>query len=73
VRPDGGCHRANPVGIGYETVKAAVAAAKDEAVEKNIDTGFYYYDKSNIDAGNRRRSYVDDTPGANLTPGSRKQ
>ncbi|MFC5445856.1 ABC transporter substrate-binding protein [Rhizobium halophytocola] len=39
----------NPVGIGYETVKAAIAAAKGETVEKNIDTGFYYYDKSNID------------------------
>ena len=40
----------NPVGIGYETVKAAVAAAKGEAVSANIDTGFYWYDKSNIDA-----------------------
>jgi ribose transport system substrate-binding protein len=40
----------NPVGIGYETVKAAVAAAKGETVESNIDTGFYWYDKSNMDA-----------------------
>jgi ribose transport system substrate-binding protein len=40
----------NPVGIGYETVKAAVAAAKGEAVEKNIDTGFYWYDKTNMDS-----------------------
>jgi ribose transport system substrate-binding protein len=40
----------NPVGIGYETVKAAVAAAKGEAVSKSIDTGFFYYDKSTIDA-----------------------
>jgi ribose transport system substrate-binding protein len=39
----------NPVGIGYETVKAAVAAAKGETVQKNIDTGFYWYDKSNMD------------------------
>lgn len=39
----------NPVGIGYETVKAAVAAAKGEAVPKKIDTGFYWYDKTNID------------------------
>jgi ribose transport system substrate-binding protein len=38
----------NPVGIGYETVKAAVMAAKGEAVPKLIDTGFYYYDKSNM-------------------------
>jgi ribose transport system substrate-binding protein len=40
----------NPVGIGYETVKAAVAAMNGEAVEKNIDTGFYWYDKNNIDS-----------------------
>ena len=39
----------NPVGIGYETVKAAVAAIKGEKVEKVIDTGFYWYDKKNID------------------------
>ncbi|MGE7921927.1 ABC transporter substrate-binding protein [Viridibacillus arvi] len=39
----------NPVGIGYETVKAAVAAIKGESVEKTIDTGFYWYDKDNID------------------------
>lgn len=39
----------NPVGIGYETVKAAVAAAKGEDVPAAIDTGFYYYDKTNID------------------------
>ena len=40
----------NPVGIGYETVMAAVAASKGEAVSKSIDTGFFYYDKSTIDA-----------------------
>lgn len=39
----------NPVGIGYETVKAAVAAMKGEDVPALIDTGFYYYDASNID------------------------
>ncbi|MCG7494446.1 ABC transporter substrate-binding protein [Thalassobius sp. Cn5-15] len=39
----------NPVGIGYETVKAAVMAQKGEAVPALIDTGFYYYDASNID------------------------
>jgi ribose transport system substrate-binding protein len=38
----------NPVGIGYETVKAAVAAAKGETVPKSIDTGFFWYDKTNI-------------------------
>ena len=40
----------NPVGIGYETVKAAVAAINGEAVEKQIDTGFYWYDKDNVDS-----------------------
>lgn len=40
----------NPVGIGYETVKAAVAAAKGEKVEPKIDTGFFWYDKTNIDS-----------------------
>lgn len=39
----------NPVGIGYETVKAAVAALNGEEVPTLIDTGFYYYDASNID------------------------
>jgi ribose transport system substrate-binding protein len=39
----------NPIGIGYETVKAAVKAVKGEKVEKSIDTGFYWYDKTNID------------------------
>jgi ribose transport system substrate-binding protein len=40
----------NPVGIGYETVKAAVAAIKGEKLPKTIDTGFYWYDKTNIDS-----------------------
>ncbi|EEE35805.1 periplasmic binding protein/LacI transcriptional regulator [Rhodobacteraceae bacterium KLH11] len=39
----------NPVGIGYETVKAAVAALNGEDVPALIDTGFYYYDASNMD------------------------
>ena len=38
----------NPVGIGYQTVKAAVMALKGEKLPKVIDTGFYYYDKSNM-------------------------
>jgi len=38
----------NPVGIGYETVKAAVAVIKGQTVPKTIDTGFYWYDKTNI-------------------------
>lgn len=39
----------NPVGIGYEVVKAGIAASKGEKLEPHIDTGFYWYDKSNID------------------------
>jgi ribose transport system substrate-binding protein len=39
----------NPVGIGYETVKAAVAALNGETLPKSIDTGFYWYNAENID------------------------
>ncbi|KQX37997.1 LacI family transcriptional regulator [Devosia sp. Root436] len=38
----------NPVGIGYQTVQAAVSALKGEALPPVIDTGFYYYDASNM-------------------------
>ncbi len=38
----------NPVGIGYKTVEAAVKALKGEKLPKIIDTGFYWYDKTNI-------------------------
>ena len=39
----------NPVGIGYETVKAAVEAINGKELPKNIDTGYYWYDDTNID------------------------
>jgi ribose transport system substrate-binding protein len=39
----------NPVGIGYETVRAAVMALNGEDVPETIDTGFYWYDADNID------------------------
>jgi ribose transport system substrate-binding protein len=39
----------NPVGIGYETVKAAVEAIDGEDLPETIDTGYYWYDASNID------------------------
>jgi ribose transport system substrate-binding protein len=39
----------NPVGIGYETVKAAVDALNGEDVPESIDTGFFWYDEDNID------------------------
>ena len=38
----------NPVGMGEQVVKAAVAAIKGETQPKTIDTGFYWYDKTNI-------------------------
>jgi ribose transport system substrate-binding protein len=40
----------DPIGIGYWSVKAAVQALKGESVPKTIDTGFHWYDKSNIDS-----------------------
>ena len=38
----------NPVGIGACTVDSAVKALKGEKLPKVTDTGFYWYDKSNI-------------------------
>ena len=44
----------NPVGMGEQLVAAAVKATKGESLPKVIDTGFYWYDKNNIDiAGDR--------------------
>jgi ribose transport system substrate-binding protein len=40
----------DPVGIGYKCVEAAAKAIKGEKVEKNIDTGFHWYDKTNVDS-----------------------
>lgn len=40
----------DPIGIGYWAVKAAVQAKNGESVPKTIDTGFHWYDKSNIDS-----------------------
>ena len=39
----------NPVGIGYETVKAAVDTVAGKSVPKIIDTGFFYYSAANMD------------------------
>ncbi|HEY1723712.1 MAG TPA: ABC transporter substrate-binding protein [Magnetospirillaceae bacterium] len=39
----------NPIGIGACVVDSAVKALKGEKLPKTIDTGFYYYDKTNID------------------------
>ena len=39
----------NPIGIGACVVDSAVKALKGEKLPKDVDTGFYYYDKTNID------------------------
>src|SRR5699024_4204568 len=39
----------NPVGMGAEVVKAALKAIAGEELPETIDTGFYWYDKDNID------------------------
>jgi ribose transport system substrate-binding protein len=39
----------NPFGIGQCTVDSAVKALKGQTLPKVIDTGFYWYDKTNID------------------------
>ena len=39
----------DPIGIGFKCVEAAVNAIKGQTLPKNIDTGFKYYDKTNID------------------------
>jgi ribose transport system substrate-binding protein len=39
----------NPVGIGYKTVECALKALKGEKIPKFVDTGFYFYDKTNVD------------------------
>jgi ribose transport system substrate-binding protein len=38
----------NPIGIGQQCVDAAVKAIAGETLPKTIDTGFYWYDKTNI-------------------------
>jgi len=40
----------DPIGIGYKCVEAAVKAIKGETLPKTIDTGFHWYDKTNIDS-----------------------
>lgn len=39
----------DPISIGYLAVKAAVDAINGKAVDKSIDTGFKWYDKTNVD------------------------
>jgi ribose transport system substrate-binding protein len=39
----------DPIGIGYKCVESAVKAIKGEKLPKSIDTGFHWFDKTNID------------------------
>ncbi|HET7701882.1 MAG TPA: ABC transporter substrate-binding protein [Candidatus Limnocylindrales bacterium] len=39
----------NPVGIGAKCVSAALDAIAGKTLPKTIDTGYYWYDKTNID------------------------
>jgi ribose transport system substrate-binding protein len=38
----------DPIGIGYKCVAAAVDAINGKTLNKTIDTGFHWYDKTNI-------------------------
>jgi ribose transport system substrate-binding protein len=40
----------DPIGIGYKCVEAAVKAMKGEKLDKFINTGFHWFDKTNIDS-----------------------
>lgn len=39
----------NPIGIGYKCVEAVVKAYNGETLSEFIDTGFYWFDATNID------------------------
>lgn len=39
----------DPIGIGYKCVEAAYKAVQGETLEKFIDTGFHWFDTTNID------------------------
>lgn len=40
----------NPIGIGYRAVESAVKAIRGETLEVNIDSGFAWYDSTNMDS-----------------------
>lgn len=49
----------NPYQIGYKAVEAAYRASKGEAVEKTIDTGYEWYDKTNVDSDKIKKLLYD--------------
>lgn len=46
----------DPYNIGYRTVESALAAINGEQVDELVDTGFYYYDATNMEDENIARS-----------------
>lgn len=40
----------DPIGIGYQAVRAAILAIQGEELPEEIDTGFHWYDADNIDS-----------------------
>ncbi len=40
----------DPIGIGFKAVESAVKAIRGEKLPKTIDTGFKWYDKTNVDS-----------------------
>ncbi len=40
----------DPVGIGFKAVEAAVKAIRGEKLPRTIDTGFKWYDRTNVDS-----------------------
>ncbi len=48
-RTEAGAITQDPIGIGYKCVEAALKASKGETLPKTIDTGFMWYDKTNIE------------------------
>jgi ribose transport system substrate-binding protein len=46
----------DPYNIGYKTVETALAAINGEEVPGEVDTGFYYYDATNMDEEEIARS-----------------
>lgn len=49
----------NPYQMGYIAVEKAVAAAKGEEVEPEIDSGFYWYDATNLDDPDIQKAVYD--------------
>jgi len=49
----------DPVEVGYKAVEAAYKAIKGEKLPSNIDTGYKWYDKTNVDEENMKTLLYD--------------